>query len=210
MSKLVDRILDAIPYDVFSDSELVPLFSGFDASRYNQVKRALANGEIILIKRGLYALAKRYRRRGLSLFEIAQKIYGPSYVSFESALSHHGLIPEAVYAITSATVKREKSVETPLGNFYYSPIPIRAFMVGVERVEDGRQPFLMASPLKALADYVYKGRHYWTGVEPLVASLRIELEDLHFQPDEIGEIKEAYSSTRMSAFLDGIKKDLHL
>jgi hypothetical protein len=37
--------------------------------------------------------------------ELAQLVHGPGYVSLETALSHHGWIPEGVYAITNVSSK---------------------------------------------------------------------------------------------------------
>ena len=211
MFTLVDRILDQLPLDVFSDVELIHLIQNTDAARYNQVKRALADGEIIKIRRGLYCLAERYRRAPLNLHDVAQKIYGPSYVSFESALSFHQLIPEAVYGVTCASFKRSKEFKTSLGVFTYTQVPRPAFPVGIQRIEEGRAVFLMATPLKALADLVYTNRLDWLGLEPLVESLRIEREDLKFKLNDLAIIQEAYChSLRVTRFLDGIKKDLEL
>ena len=109
MTNLVDKILEQIPYDTITDTELSGLLEGSEASRHNQLKRVLAKGELLHIRRGVYQLAKRYQRKPLNPFELAQKIYGPSYISFESALSYHGLIPEAVYSISSASLSASSS-----------------------------------------------------------------------------------------------------
>lgn len=103
MSRLIDRILENAPRDYFSDTEIKIWFPGTTASRHNLISRAIASGAITKIRRGLYALHRRYQRYGVSLYELAPQIYGPSYLSFESALSYHGLIPEAVYTTCSAT-----------------------------------------------------------------------------------------------------------
>ena len=210
MLKPVDIILENCPYDVFTDTELVELISGTDASRYNKLKRAIAHKEIIQIRRGLYQLAKRYQRRGLNLYELANKIYGPSYVSFESALSYHGLIPEAVYSVVSASAKRACEFNTLCGVFAYSQIPIRVFYEGVERIEKNGFIFLIASPLKAITDYVYTNKLNWVGIQPLIESLRIEKEDLKFELKEINELKAGYSTARISRFLTGLERDLKL
>jgi len=47
-------------------------------------------GKLTRVRRGLYVPANT---SGVSLLTLANKIYGPSYVSFETALAHHGLIP---------------------------------------------------------------------------------------------------------------------
>lgn len=68
----------------------------------------------------------------------------------------------------------------------------------------------MATPLKALADYVYSKKLDWEGLEPLIQSLRIEPESLPFTAQEIDELSAAYQSPRVSRFLTSLKKDLHL
>jgi len=173
MVALIERVLDSIPHDTFTDTELWAIVPGTPSSRYNAVKRAIAKQQLIPIRKGLYSLAKRYQKHGISTFALANQIYGPSYVSFESALSHHGLIPEATYTVTNASLVRKKLFDTPLGVFSYTPVSKRTFMVGVERIEQGRDSFFMASPLKALVDYVYVHKLNWTCMEPLRESLRI-------------------------------------
>src|SRR3989338_8200638 len=108
MSRFIESIRDKIPYDVFTDEAVHQLIRESPDTRYGLVKRAIAKGELIHLRRGLYGFAKKYQRRGTNLFELAQMMYGPSYISFESALSYHGWIPEAVYTVTSAAMKRSK------------------------------------------------------------------------------------------------------
>lgn len=209
MSKLLDQILDQIPHDAFTDVELLALLGNkSDASRYNQVKRALAKGELIQLRRGLYLLGTRYQRNKVNSYELAQRIYGPSYISFESALSYYSLIPEGVQSVTSATAKRSRQFETPQGVFAYTQIPLPVFPVGVERIESEGQVFLMARPLKALADYVYANRLNWLGLEPVVQSLRIDRGDLMIEQTELLELEIHYKVPRVSRFLKGLKKDL--
>jgi len=210
MLKLTDRILEKLPFDIITDTEISALFSGTPASRYNQIKRALASEELIQIRRGLYILGKPYRRKGVNSYELAQAIYGPSYISFESALSYHGLIPEAVYTTSSATTKRGCEFDTPMGRFSYAHVPMGSFRVGVERIEHERIIFLMGTPLKALTDLVWVKRHDWTTLEPLRESLRIETESLKFQRTEMEDLKVLYRSMRITRFLEGISKELNL
>ncbi len=76
-------------------------------------------GALIRVKKGLFVLGERIAKKKYSLELLANKIYGPSYVSLEWALQYHGLIPERVVEITSVTTKRSKCFETPLGRFSY-------------------------------------------------------------------------------------------
>jgi predicted transcriptional regulator of viral defense system len=63
------------------------------------------NGDLISLKRGIYVFSEKYRTSPLNYISIANILHKPSYVSFEYALSYHGLIPERVYTITTAAPK---------------------------------------------------------------------------------------------------------
>ena len=74
-----------------------------------KINYMVKNGDLISLKRGIYVFSEKYRTSPLNYISIANILHKPSYVSFEYALSYHGLIPERVYTITSATSK--KSIE---------------------------------------------------------------------------------------------------
>jgi hypothetical protein len=114
-----------------------------------KISRMLAGGELLPLRRGLYL-----RDRAVDPISLASAIYGPSYISYESALAWHGLIPEKVGVIISATLKRPADFENPVGYFRYHHVPVRVFSVGIERVDDPLLPWLLASPTKALCDSV--------------------------------------------------------
>jgi predicted transcriptional regulator of viral defense system len=118
-----------------------------------KINAFLKTGEIIRIKKGLYVPGTKYGR-DISRGILANLIYGPSYVSYEYALSWHGLIPEKVVGVTSACAKKNKEFSTPVGTFWYRKIPENVFSYGVELTEGEQYPFLIASPEKALADRV--------------------------------------------------------
>lgn len=114
-----------------------------------KISRMLAAGELTPLRRGLYL-----SDRTVEPLALASAIYGPSYVSFESALAWHGLIPERVEEVVCATLKRPAMFETPVGRYRYRHVPSRVFAIGIERVEDSLLPWLLASPTKALCDSV--------------------------------------------------------
>lgn len=89
-----------------------------------------------------------------ALFEIANRIYSPSYVSFEMALSYYGLIPESVYGITSASTRKTSRFVTPVGEFIYRTIRPRLYF-GFEILKNNGKPFKLASAEKALLDLFY-------------------------------------------------------
>ena len=114
-----------------------------------KISRMLAAGELISLRRGLYL-----RDQTVNPLSLAPAVYGPSYVSFESALAWHGLIPERVEEIVCATLRRPARFETPVGRYRYRHVPARVFSIGIERVEDSSLPWLLASPTKALCDTI--------------------------------------------------------
>ena len=86
---------------------------------------------------------------------MANHIMGPSYVSLESALSYHGLIPEKVYEVSSVTTKATRQFSTPLGAYSYTRLPLPYYSYGIRSLEIDRQHrFLIASPEKALFDKI--------------------------------------------------------
>jgi hypothetical protein len=151
---------------------------------------------------------------------LAQRIYGPSYISLETALSYHGWIPEAVYAITSSSLSRSREFETPLGRFSFTRVPQRVFYMDIIRIEKDSgsnsesslhtgESFLMASPLKALADYVYSHKLDWISASPVIESLRVDESSLAGIDSKVFDrLLINYSSRRLRRFLEGLRKDL--
>ena len=85
---------------------------------------------------------------------IANKLYQPSYISLEKALSYYNIIPETVYSITSVTAKSTREFETPRATFSYQTIKPEAYTGYNARNIDGFI-VLFAQAEKALADYLY-------------------------------------------------------
>lgn len=119
----------------------------------DKISSWIAEQKLIPIKRGLYVVSPELTGALVSLPLVANALYGPSYVSLEFALSHHGLIPEAVHQITSVTTRRSKTYSTVFGRFSYQTLPAKVYPIGVSSVKnDMGHFFLMASPEKALCD----------------------------------------------------------
>lgn len=109
-------------------------------------------GKLIRLKRGWFCVNPKYSKKSINHGVVANVLYdGPSYVSIETALSYYGLIPERTMGMTSVVTGRSKTFRTPIGWFSYKSIPEDLFPIGVRSV-DG---YLMASPEKALCDYLY-------------------------------------------------------
>ena len=210
MNSLTEKAFELSQTGIFTYSDvLVWLGEGRNSVR-GLVKRAIAAEEIIHIRRGLYCLAPKYRRHGISRNVIANLIYGPSYVSMETALAVHGWIPEAVHSVMSVSSGRAKSFETPLGYFDYVQVGQTPLLAAVERIQDGPSTsFLVAKPLKAIADYVAARGMDWRGAEPLEESLRIEREDIDsLTSEDFYELDGVYKSRKARNFLEGLRKEL--
>ncbi len=89
-----------------------------------------------------------------TLFTIANRVYEPSYISLEMALSIYGIIPEAVYGITSVTSQKTKNLKSPVGEFIYRHIQ-PDFMFGYELREHEGHHYQIAEIEKAVLDYLY-------------------------------------------------------
>lgn len=112
-------------------------------------------GRIIRLKRGLYVRSAEDGAMPLPLL-IANHLYGPSYVSFQTALRHYGLIPERVYETQSMTIKHSRSFDTPLGHFSYRSCGVNYFPIGIRQEREDEDTYLIASPEKALCDILLK------------------------------------------------------
>jgi len=120
-----------------------------------QLSRWTATGRLIQLRRGLYALAPPFARTAPDVLAIASRIRKPSYVSLQSALAHHGVIPESVPAVTCVTTGRPGRLDTPLGSFLFRHVNPGLFW-GYREVEVGAgESAYLAHPEKALLDLFY-------------------------------------------------------
>jgi len=217
----MEIVLEKSTTGTFTLMELSCWVSGSANRKFALLKRALKAGEVQRIHRGLYCLASKYLREKPDPLATAQRIYGPSYISMETALSYHGWIPEAVYTITSTSMDRSREFETPFGHFSFTRIPQKIFYAEVARIDQengsNRDPgfhshesYLLASPLKALADYVYAHRLDWISSEPVIESLRVDGKSLAgTKIENLEQLLGNYSSRRVRRFLEGLRKDLY-
>jgi predicted transcriptional regulator of viral defense system len=121
----------------------------------DKISELIKSGELIPLKKGLYITQTNAEISGPEPFLIANHLWGPSYVSLESALSYWGLIPERVYETSSVTIKLSKKYKTPVGRYSYRTMPWPYYSYGIKSIElSDRQTVLIASPEKALCDKI--------------------------------------------------------
>lgn len=113
-------------------------------------------GYLLSFKKGLYVTSSFYESsRGSAYAEyIANVLRGPSYISLEYVLAKEGLIPEAVYALTSITVKSSRVYANFLGSYVYRNVKDRLFC-GYKPVAWGTKTISTATRAKALFDVFY-------------------------------------------------------
>jgi len=119
-----------------------------------QLNRWVKAGKLVRIHKGWYTLASPWRRAAVNLFAVACSIKAGSYVSLQSALSYHGMIPEYVPETTCVTTGRPQLIQTPFGRISYRHLKRGAFTGFVPETTDGQVVYL-ATAEKALLDLVY-------------------------------------------------------
>lgn len=138
------------PFAVFSYPDILKVDPSFDRRRLVEWQN---KNYIQKIRRGYYSFTDRKINEGLLLF-VANSIYKPSYISLESALSYHNLIPEAVYLITAISTRKTVDFETPIAHYSYRHVKEELFF-GYEMVQVGDYKVKIANPEKTILDYLY-------------------------------------------------------
>lgn len=198
---------------LLSDIQLARAVEGSPQRRYNLVNRALKAGELHRLRRGLYVLAKPYRAFDCHPYALAQRLVPGSYISLETALSHHRWIPEAVQ-VTASIVPGSKSSNfenSELGHFSFHPLSTQQghFLELVARTTIDHQTFLVAEPLRALLDLVCLRKLEWQGFDWLEQGMRIEPDLLHSVTGaQLRTLKLVYKQKRMQDFIRNMEKAL--
>lgn len=113
---------------------------------FSVIGRLTKSKVLLKVEKGKYLL----QNAKVNDFVLANFIYSPSYVSFESALNFYGLLSQFPYEVTSSTPRktRQKVIDDKV--FSYIHLKKDLFW-GYEKKED----FLIAWPEKALLDQLY-------------------------------------------------------
>jgi hypothetical protein len=216
MAALVTKIIEAGYGDrPFTERQLAGILQVGDASRYGLVNRALRDASLLRVRRGLYVLGASWSKRGLENpeihpFAIAQALKHGSYITFETALSYHGWIPEAVYLTASITPdsKTLRYETNSWGNFEFSPLATNEFqfLVGVSRIKVGQSATLVAQPLRALMDLVANRKIAWQGLDWITHGLRIDTGHLQtLSAADFDELEPVYKHKSARDFLANLR-----
>lgn len=179
----------------------------------DKIKYMKQQGLLTSLKKGLYVYHSPYVKTLISKEIIANNLLGPSYISYEYALYYHGLIPESVMEVTSATTKRAKTFSTPYGTFSYKHIDKSLFALGVEIVSSKQGNFMMAGKEKALCDKVFSTKGIKINSKKamhrfLEEDLRVDMDELLDMDLEIVNKYAEISKSKRVEFLHKVLKDI--
>jgi hypothetical protein len=119
----------------------------------DKISELVRKKELIPVKRGVFIPGPHSRLLQPEPFLLANHLYGPSYISLETALSYWRLIPEQAFEIASMTIDRSKKYKTSVGRFTYTHLPLPYYSFGIKQVKLAEnQVALVASPEKAICD----------------------------------------------------------
>ncbi len=135
---------------------LADIRSTMPGLRQETLSRWNRSGKIIMVAPGYYVLPDETTDE-TDLFSIAGRLYTPSFVSLESALSFYRLIPDTVLSVTSVCTRKTRRINSPLCTFIYRSIQPQ-FFFGYEAKIGRNYSFLMASPERAVVDLLYLRR----------------------------------------------------
>ena len=176
------RIIGRIPFGI----DVLKSFFSDHQHITDKARLLVSNGQIIRLKKGLYILSEEESGKRYHRFLVSNHLYGPSYVSMQTALRYYGLIPEQVHAVQSVTTKAARHFDTPIGQFYYTHCSAQWLSLGVRMQSDEELSYLIATPEKALLDLV----QFTSGI-----SMRYQCEvsdwlenDLRFDMDAISTL----------------------
>lgn len=159
-------------------------------SIYQKISRLLKKGEIIKLKKGFY-VTKEYKEKHSSdvnyFYYLANILRYPSYVSGAYVLSGHDILTEAVYPITSVTLKTTRRYTNNIGEFVYSSISPKLY-AGYRRLFYKDEPVYVASLAKALFDYLYI-KYFKSKLKPEEIKGRERLNLEKFTKKDIKEFK---------------------
>ena len=140
---------------VFSLEDVKNLFpDGKPKSIKNNFIRWLSKGYLLRLKRNLYKFVEQGSELKIPDLYIANRLYGPSYVSLETALSIYSIIPDVAMGVTSVTTLPTRTFKNKYGLFFYRTCQKRAF-TGYRLMSYEGFKVYIADKEKALVDFLY-------------------------------------------------------
>ena len=179
------------------------------SNKNNKISRDIRDKKLFKIINGLYETDQN-----VSAYLLAGSIYGPSYISFEYAMSFYGLIPEKVTTVTCATFdkKKKKEYKTDFGVFTYRDIPLLAYPEEILLKEQDNYSYQIATPEKALCDKLYTLsplNNYSNLENMLFTDLRIDEEEFNkLDVNKINCLSQLYHSTNVELLARYMRRNI--
>ena len=178
-----------------STQVLLGLLKGYSRP-YDKIMEMVNQGILVQLRRGLYMTSSLVSPITPEPFLIANHLYGPSYISLDSALFHWGLIPERVFEISSVTPRMSKKIMVQNVVYSYTHLPIAYSPLGIQSISLTKtQTVLIASPEKALCDKVITTSGI--NLRSRQQALAFLVEDLRIEKDQLSKL----NTTEMTSWL---------
>ncbi|MFW7382130.1 MAG: type IV toxin-antitoxin system AbiEi family antitoxin domain-containing protein [Oligoflexus sp.] len=203
----INHLRNILP-PVFKIGELAAFFPEKAAPR-KFCERLVNKGLLIRLKKGVYAF-----RENIDSLLIANYLAPCSYISFETALSYYGMIPEyvpVIMSVSTAIKRRDFVTELGIYEYHYQTPALYALGMDMARVSERAPALLIATKEKALSDAlarrseVYHDKNH-EFLAAILHSLRVEeVELLKFDLVHLGEIAKTHHSkapTLLLSFLE--------
>lgn len=153
----------------------------------DKISELIKAGWLTSLKNGVYIPGPKSKLPQPESLLIANHLWGPSYVSMETALSHWGLIPERVFETSSLTIKASKTYQTPIGRFSYRQAPLPYYSFGITCVDlSPKQSVLIATREKALCDKIIMTAGI--NLRSIRQTLELLTEDWRIDEDRLAEL----------------------
>jgi len=189
-------------YPIFGDwifDLICPGSTGFK----NSITDWIEKGYVIRLKKGVYVLREKDRRQKISRSYMANHLYSPSYISLEYALQYYGFIPERVYSITSVSSKKTSEFSNQEGNFSYKHVKTEVFSDFVSIKDSYGNNFFIATPEKALLDFLYLKVRYVKNIEADIFDVSYRMQHLeNIDCDKLRAISKKFKQKKMSWLTD--------
>lgn len=178
------------------------------SNKNNKISREIKKGKLFKIITGLYETDPNTPG-----YLLASSIYGPSYISFDFALSYYGLIPERVSTITCATFnkKKRKQYNTKFGVFTYKDVPSSVYPEEILLKQENNYSYQIATKEKALCDKLYslKPLKNISNLENMLFNdLRIDIDEFKkINIKKIEKLSNLYHSTNVTLLLKYLRRN---
>jgi predicted transcriptional regulator of viral defense system len=177
------------PY--FTKTNLKLFQDNSDFSFDKNIQNWLKKGLIKKLKNGLYCTEKYFlKEKEPTLYQefIANKLVFPSYLSGEYVLQKDNILTEAIYSITSVTIKSTRNYENFLATFRYYNIKKELFL-GFQEINFGKNKILIATRAKALFDFIYlKKNNFQEFSQKEIEEIRLNLDEI--KKEDLKEFKK--------------------